>query len=289
MKTLSSFLKISSILLIGGSNRREDMKKLDNNDYQVVIGTPGRVFDMLKSYSLNSSNFKLFILDEADEMLSKGFQDQIYEIFQYVPKKCQICLFSATMPIEALELTNKFMNEPLKILVKKEQLTLDGIKQFYIAIKKEIWKLDTLCDIYGKLLITQSIIYCNTKRTSDWLKENLEERDFAVKCIHSNMRSEERKSIMVDFRKGVLRVLIATDIISRGIDVQQLSLVINFDLPKSKETYIHRIGRSGRYGRKGVAINLVTDRDISYMKEIEDFYETKIIEMPQNLEDYLSV
>ena len=285
--SLSIYTEIKSYLLIGGNSRSNDMKNLEKNNYHVIIGTPGRVFDMLKNFAFNSKYLRLFVLDEADEMLSKGFQDQIYEIFQYVPKTSQVCLFSATMPEEALEITDRFMNNPIRILIKKEQLTLDGIKQFYIAIDKEIWKLDTLCDIYGKLSISQSIIYCNTKRTSDWLKEQLEERDFTVNCIHSNMKSEERKQVMKDFRNGDSRVLIATDIISRGIDVQQVSIVINYDIPKFKDVYIHRIGRSGRFGRKGLAINFVTYDDVRKLKAIQEYYETEIEEMPEDISEFI--
>jgi len=284
--SLSLYTKIKSYLLIGGNSRNNDIKNIGRNNYQIIIGTPGRVFDMLKNKFLESKNLELFILDEADEMLSKGFLDQIYEIFQYIPKTSQVCLFSATMPYEALEITDRFMNNSIKILVKKEQLTLDGIKQFYIAIEKEIWKLDTLCDIYGKLTIAQSIIYCNTRRTSEWLKEQLEDRDFTVKCIHSDMKSEERKKVMSDFKNGDSRVLIATDLISRGIDVQQVSIVINYDIP-GKETYIHRIGRSGRYGKKGLAINFVTYDDVRKLKTIQEYYNTEIEEMPEDISVYI--
>ena len=179
------------------------------------------------------------------------------------------------------------MNDPVKILVKKEELTLDGIKQFYIGIDKEIWKLDVLCDIYKKLSVSQSIIYCNTKRTSDWLKEELQDRDFTVECIHGNMNQQERKTVMNKFREGELRVLIATDIIARGIDVQQVGIVINYDIPKHKEVYIHRIGRGGRYGRKGVAINFVTYDDVGKLKIIQEFYETQIEEMPNEISEFL--
>ena len=284
---LSSYMKLKTYLLIGGNSRQDDLKNLDKNRYQVVIGTPGRVYDMLSSKYLNTKKLKLFVIDEADEMLSSGFQDQIYEIFQYVTKQTQVCLFSATMPQEALELTEKFMNDPVKILVKKEELTLDGIKQFYIGIDKEIWKLDVLCDIYKKLSVSQSIIYCNTKRTSDWLKEELQDRDFTVECIHGNMNQQERKTVMNKFREGELRVLIATDIIARGIDVQQVGIVINYDIPKHKEVYIHRIGRGGRYGRKGVAINFVTYDDVGKLKIIQEFYETQIEEMPNEISEFL--
>ena len=284
---ISSYMKLNNYLLIGGNSRKEDIYNLDHNEYQIIVGTPGRVFDMLKNLSLKTKNLKMFVVDEADEMLSKGFQDQIYEIFQYIPKECQVCLFSATIPEEALEITERFMNDPVRILIKKEELTLEGIKQFYIAIEKDVWKLDTLCDIYGKLSVSQSIIYCNTKRTSDWLREQLEDRNFAVQCIHSNMKSDERKQVMKMFRSGDLRVLIATDIISRGIDVQQVSIVINYDIPKFKEVYIHRIGRSGRYGRKGIAINFVTYDDVNKLKTIQEYYETQIEEMPNDISEFL--
>ena len=280
-------MKVTKYLLIGGNNRRDDMKELEENPKQIIVGTPGRVYDMLKNLSLHSKDLKMFILDEADEMLSRGFQDQIYEVFQYVPKTSQVCLFSATMPAEALEITEKFMENPTKILVKTEQLTLDGIRQFYIGIDKEIWKLDTLKDIYGKISISQSIIYCNTKKTADWLVEELTSCDFACQCIHSNMKSEERKEVMNLFRNGELRVIVATDIISRGIDVQAVSIVINYDIPKYKDVYVHRIGRSGRFGRKGVAINFVTQDDIKKLRTIQEYYQTEILEMPEDLSEFL--
>jgi translation initiation factor 4A len=185
-------------------------------------------------------------------MLDRGFKEQIYEIFACgLPKDMQVALFSATMPTEALDLTRKFMREPAIILVKRDELTLDGIKQFYIGVEREEWKLDTLCDLYETLTITQAIIYCNTRRKVDWLQEHMQQRDFTVSCMHGDMDQRERDIIMREFRSGSSRVLITSDLLARGIDVQQVSLVINFDLPTNRENYIHRIGRSGRFGRKG--------------------------------------
>ena len=181
------------------------------------------------------------------------------------------------------------MNNPEKILVKKEQLTLEGITQFFINIKVNEWKFEVLKDLYDTINISQCIIYINSKNKLMDIYTNLTKENFPVTYIHGELSTNERKEVMENFRSGHSRILLSTDLLSRGIDVQQLSLVINFDLPKSKETYIHRIGRSGRYGRKGVSINLVTDRDINYMKEIETFYDTKIEEMPQNIADYLTV
>jgi len=229
----------------------------------------------------------MFMLDEADEMLSRGFKDQIYDIFKFMPEDVQVALFSATMPLEVLEVTGSFMREPVRILVKKDELTLEGIKQFYIAVEREEWKLDTLCDLYETLTITQAIIYVNTRRKVDWLTDKMSERDFTVSAMHGDMDQKERDIIMREFRSGSSRVLITTDLLARGIDVQQVSLVINFDLPTNRENYIHRIGRSGRFGRKGVAINFLTAGDVRYLRDIEEFYNTQVDEMPMNVADLI--
>merc|ERR1712167_63734 len=173
----------------------------------------------------------MFVLDEADEMLSRGFKEQIYDIFKFLPEQVQVCLFSATMPLDVLEVTERFMREPVRILVKREELTLEGIKQFYVAVEREEWKLETLCDLYETLTITQAIIYCNTRRKVDWLTEQMQGRDFTVSAMHGEMDQRERDLILGEFRDGASRVLITTDLLARGIDVQGVSLVINFDLP----------------------------------------------------------
>jgi translation initiation factor 4A len=230
---------------------------------------------------------RLFILDEADEMLSRGFKDQIYEVFKFLPENVQCALFSATMPLPVLDVTQKFMREPVRILVKKDELTLEGIKQFFIMIEQEAWKLETLCDLYETLTITQAIIYCNTRRKVDWLTEEMAKKDFTVSAMHGDMEQKERDVIMREFRSGSSRVLITTDLLARGIDVQQVSLVINYDLPNNRENYIHRIGRSGRFGRKGVAINFLNEKDYIDLKDIEKFYNTEITEMPVNVAELL--
>merc|ERR1712064_38855 len=253
----------------------------------IVVGTPGRVFDMLSKRHFRVDSLLVFVLDEADEMLSCGFKDQIYDIFKTLPPNIQVCLFSATMAPEILELTAKFMRDAVRILVKKDELTLEGIRQFYIAIEKEEWKLDTLCDLYETLTITQAIIYCNTRRKVDFLADQMTKRDFTVSTMHAEMDQKERDLIMREFRSGSSRVLISTDLLARGIDVQQVSLVINFDLPQNMENYLNRIGRSGRFGRKGVAINFVTNNDVRSMKDIERYYHTQIEEMPMDFADMI--
>ena len=281
--SLGDFMNIRVLAATGGTVIRDAVRFLQDGCH-IIVGTPGRVFDMINRGSIRLDHLKLFVLDEADEMLSKGFKDQIYDIFQCMPKgNVQICLFSATMPLEIYNLTEKFMRDPIRILVKRDELTLDGIRQYYINVEKEEWKFDTLCDLYETLTITQAIIYCNTRRKVDYLTENMTKRQFTVSALHSEMAQQQRDVIMTEFRSGSSRVLITTDVLARGIDIQQVSLVINFDLPSIKENYIHRIGRSGRFGRKGVAINLITNDDVNAMREIQQFYSTVIEEMPQDV------
>jgi translation initiation factor 4A len=276
-------------LLIGGQGQpsnREHQNILMQQNIHVIVGTPGRVFHLIDQGALRVEQLKMFVLDEADEMLDLGFQDQIYDIVKYCPEDTQICLFSATMPREALNLTNKFMNNPVHILIKKEQVTLEGIKQFFINVEREDWKLDTLCDLYENLTITQAIIFVNTIRKADWLTEQMQNRDFTVSVLHGQMEQKERGLRIKEFRSGCTRVLITTDVLSRGFDCQQVNLVINYDLPRKRESYIHRIGRSGRMGRKGTAINFVCTYDVRQMRDIESYYHTLWDELPSSLDVY---
>jgi ATP-dependent RNA helicase len=199
-----------------------------------------------------------------------------------LPPATQVVVVSATLPYDVLDMTTKFMTDPVRVLVKRDELTLEGIKQYFIAVEKEEWKFDTLCDLYDTLTITQAVIFCNTRRKVDWLTDKMREANFTVSSMHGEMPQKERDSIMQDFRQGNSRVLISTDVWARGIDVQQVSLVINYDLPTNRENYIHRIGRSGRFGRKGVAINFVTSDDVRILRDIELYYSTQIDEMPMN-------
>jgi translation initiation factor 4A len=227
------------------------------------------------------------VMDEADEMLSRGFEDQVRGILDYLPNEAQVTLFSATMPQEVLEITKMFMRKPVRILVKQEDLTLEGIKQFYVLLEKKPHKIDCLLDLFGVISVTQSIIYVNTKRMAEQLHQILTEEQFSVGLITGNMVQDDRNRVMSEFRNGKTRVLLATDMLARGIDVQQVSLVLNYDIPRDKETYIHRIGRSGRFGRKGTAINLVTPDEKEAMEEIEQFYDTQIEELPGNIAELL--
>ena len=279
VSALSKYMKIDINLTIGGTNSRENIDELNNNPH-VVIGTPGRILDMINKSALSTKYLQMLIVDEADEMLSKIFLNQIHEIFQFLPGNIQVGLFSATMPNEFFSLTEKFMRNPIKILVKTDQLTLEGIQQYYINVERNEYKYDVICDLYSKFSVAQSIIYCNSKRVVDDLSMKLNDNGYAVTHIHGKMTQGERNEIMKGFRSGESRILVSTDLLCRGIDIQQVSVVINYDIPQNVENYLHRIGRSGRFGRKGLAINFMTYYDIKTLREIEKYYSTQIQELP---------
>ena len=277
---LGNYMKINTLLLVGGTSVEENKRNIQELQPQLIVGTPGRVHDIIRRKYLDTKNLGLLVLDEADEMLSSGFKDQMSKILNYMPEKIQIGLFSATLPDELLSITSTFMRNPIKILVKNEELTLQGISQYYINLNDDSEKYDTLKDIFQTLTISQSMIYCNSTRRVDDLEEAMLEDNFPVKKIHGKMSSEERKQTHKEFKSGSCRVLITSDLFSRGIDVQQVSVVINFDIPKSECTYLHRIGRSGRWGRKGIAINFQTKYDVDKLKYFQEYYNTVIEEMP---------
>jgi superfamily II DNA/RNA helicase len=268
----------------GGSPYDEPNNFTDKNTPHVICGCPGRVYDLMRKDKLTSKQIKLIILDEADEMLSSGFKEQVYNIFQYFNNNIQVALFSATLPNNIYPIINKIMRNPIKICVKAEQLTLEGITQYFVAVDDDRQKYTTLKHIYKYVSVSQCIIYCNSiKRVSD-LYEAMKEDEFPVCRIHSNMDKTERDQAFKEFKNGKSRVLISSNVTARGIDIQQVSIVINFDIPKDIHTYLHRIGRSGRWGRKGVGINFITRRDITKLKEIETYYSSEIKEMPINLD-----
>ena len=266
--------------LYGGTSTSSDISKLKDNVPHIIVGCPGRTYDMLRRNNIDSSKIKMLVLDEADEMLSSGFKDQIYNIFQFLDTTVQLCLFSATLPHELNNLTEKFMRDPVKILVKSDMLTLEGIRQHYVALDDDHAKYLTLKDLYSTISLSQCIVYCNSiKRVKDLYQAMLDD-NYPVTCIHSMMEKEERENGYKEFRDGKYRVLISSNVTARGIDIQQVSTVINFDVPKCVHTYLHRIGRSGRWGRKGVGINFVTQRDYRLVKNIEQHYNTEISELP---------
>lgn len=272
-------LKVKTVL--GGGSIAEDIEYFKKNAPQVVVGCPGRILDLLKRRVIRTPHIKALVLDEADELLSSDFRTQMQDIIGKLPPTVQIALFSATLPEHIKELTKCFMNNPVEILVKQEQLTLEGIKQYAVAIHHHNEKYETLKDLYSSISVQQCIIYCNSinrvMELYDWLTRD----GFAVSCIHSNMAKEDREAAFVDFRTGASRILISSNVTSRGIDIQQVSVVINYEIPHDVSNYLHRIGRSGRWGRKGVAINFVTPSDVKKLRYIEQYYATEIQELPE--------
>jgi translation initiation factor 4A len=283
--SMLSNLKIQT--LVGGSSIDEDANKLKTSIPHIITGCPGRVYDMMRRNYITTDKIKLIILDEADEMLSDGFKEQVYNIFQNLGSDIQVALFSATLPSTIHPITNKFMRNPVRVSVKTEQLTLEGIAQYYVAVENDVQKYETLKDLFNSLSVSQCIIYANSvKRVAD-LYDAMIEDGFPVCCIHSNMERGDRDRAFQEFKTGKFRVLISSNVTARGIDIQQVSVVINFDIPKCVHTYLHRIGRSGRWGRKGLGVNLITKRDVYKMKEIESHYSTQIDELPSNFASHI--
>jgi len=275
---------VTVLACIGGASMRDQASTL-RRGVGLVVGTPGRVLDLLEKRILDATDVHTIVLDEADEMLSLGFKDQIHDVLTKLPRQAKIALFSATLPPESLELAAKWMPDAMRIIVKKEELTLAGIRSFYVYCgDDERHKFGVLTDLYDNISITQAVIFVNHRRRADFLQQELSRLDFTVSTIHSELTQEEREAVMTSFRAGEARVLLATDVLARGIDVQQVNLVINYDLPRDLASYIHRVGRSGRFGRKGSAISLVAGQaDVRSLREIEQYYATEINELPEDL------
>lgn len=278
----SNFPGLRVKTLIGGTSIQEDAEDIRKNCPHIIVGCAGRVYDMFCRKYIKGNDIRVMVLDEADEMLSHGFKDKIYQIFQYMPTELQVALFSATLPEDILELTSKFMREPARITMEAEKLNLECITQYYVALRHDGDKYDTLKDLFSAISVSQCIIYCNSiHRVTDLYRAMIDE-GFSVCYIHSSMDREERDKAFQSFRTGGFRVLISSDITARGIDIQQVSTVINFDITKCPHKYLHRIGRSGRWGRKGMAINFVTRHDTETMRKIERHYGIEIKELPSN-------
>lgn len=284
ISSLANYTNIKIVLLLGGKSRYEQIDQLKEGA-QCIICTPGRINDLIYNRHVNVDHVKCLVLDEVDELLAAAFVEQIRSIVNYMPVSTQVCMFSATMPQYCQDISKNILNEPCCITVKKEQLTLEGISQFYISTDNDKVKYDTITDLYETIIINQLIIYCNTKQRVIYLTETLKKDGYTCSCIHGELTTSERLNTMSSFRKGDTRVLISTDLLARGIDIQQVSLVINYDIPKNIENYIHRIGRSGRYGRRGIALNFLSKYDAGNLKEIERYYNTQIKELPSNFDN----
>ena len=287
IEDIGEFMTIKPYCCVGGGRVIENIKTLQKGNVHIVSGTPGRIRDLIERDAMNLKKLKLLCIDEADEMFDHGFKTQVYHIYRYLPPSVQVVLVSATLPPDVLAMTEKFMTNPTSILVKRQGLTLQSIRQFYVDIEQEEWKFDTLCDLFETLTITQAVIFCNTRKKVEWLAKKMTENHFSVISMHGEMMKKDRDQAMEVFRSGKARVLVTSDVWSRGIDVHQVSLVVNYDVPGNSEAYLHRIGRSGRFGRTGVAIMLVTSAEQKALKSIERYYNIQIDELPSNVDEYL--
>ena len=256
-KNISKYMDIKTCLTIGGETVNVEQNIKNSKNSHVIIGTPGRIKNIINENAFDISKINSFILDEADALLGGDFITQIKEIIIKLPKHTQICIFSATIDKSTLNLTKKFMKNPYIIKLEEENLSLDIISQYKVVIEREKFKIPTLLDLYKKLTINQAVIFTNTVKRAEYVYNFLKDEGYDVCLIHGKLTSVERIEILKNFRKQQFRVLITTDIIARGIDIQQITLVINYDMPQEKEIYLHRIGRSGRYGKLGVAINFI--------------------------------
>lgn len=278
VKQLGKYMNISTTLCIGGNSVRDNTRTLRTS--HIVVGTPGRIIDMIQSKAFDSKKIKIMILDEADELLKDEFSEQMKNIIQALDKNVKINIFSATLPDETLRTTKNFMGpETVELLLEKDEIPIELIMQYNIDVGDENAKLDTIKDLYNKFSINQCIIYTNSVKKTQWLKEKLEEEGHGVETIHGSLDNLKRTEIMKRFRQGAFRVLISTDLMGRGIDIEHVSYVINYDLPLDNSAYIHRIGRSGRHGKKGIAINFITKRDYRKVAELEKYYSIQIPEI----------
>ena len=273
---------------VGGTDVNNNRNELKSSS--LVIGTLGRIYHMITEKKINIHKVKFMVLDEADELLADGVSEKLQNVFDKAPSGIQIVLISATMSLNMFNASKKFTHEPIKVLLKNNEVIVDLISQFYLDVETEELKFDTLLDLYNLVSTSQAIIFCNTIRKVEWLEQNLKQNNFPITVIHSNMNQTERDNVVKDFRDGKTRLLLTTDLLSRGIDIPQVNMVINYDLPMSKETYVHRIGRCGRFDKKGVAITMVKmsdPTDVKTFNKMKHFYKMDIKEMPESIEKYL--
>jgi translation initiation factor 4A len=281
--SLGEHMNIKAYAALGKTPVRDDIRALDRG-VQFLVGTPGRIYDLMSRRSFTTEHVKVIVVDEADQMLEDRFREQLQCILSLgFPASCRCALFSATMNEDVIEFANGLLIDPVRILIPAEQVTLKGIRQYRVDLEREDWKIEVLLDLYKNLNIAQALIYCNKRQKAEWLAETMTKNGFPITCIHGDMDVKDRMERMKSFRRGETRILISTDLLARGIDVQQVSLVINYELPREIDNYIHRIGRSGRYGRKGTAINLLSSEDMRTMRELEEHYKMTVEPLPQDL------
>jgi superfamily II DNA/RNA helicase len=277
------YSKYTISLCVGGT-------EIKNQNSSIIIGTLGRIHHMISSKRLMIDSITNFVIDEADNMANEKDCVDLNNLINILPQACQKVLISATLTHSVFKITDRIMKDPVKILLKNSDVAVDLISQFYIDVELEENKFDVFIDIYNLISTTQAIIFCNTIRKVQWLEEQLKAQNFSITTIHGKMTQQERNNIVQEFRDGKTRLLLTTDLLARGIDVPQVNLVICFDMPPDKETYIHRIGRCGRFGKKGVSISFIKmndQTDLKLLNLMKHTYKINITEMPDNIDEYL--
>lgn len=282
-QTITQYSKLSLSLCVGGTS----ITKYNTN---IVVGTIGRINHMIEAKKLRMDNISCFVIDEADNMTDEKDMTDMNKLLNNIPSTCQKVLISATLTPSVFKLTDKIMNDPVKILLKNADVAVDLISQFYLDVEVEENKFDVFIDLYNLISTTQTIIFCNTIKKVQWLAEQLASLNFSITTIHGKMTQQERNDIVQEFRDGKTRILLTTDLLARGIDVPQVNLVVCFDMPLDKETYIHRIGRCGRFNKKGVSISFVRmndQSDVKFLNMMRNTYKINIKELPENIDTFL--
>lgn len=285
-KELGKHLGIAVMTTTGGTDLKDDIIRL-YDPVHVICCTPGRILDLMKKNIAKVDKCKILVLDEADKLLSMDMEDTLDSIISYLPRSRQILLFSATFPITVKSFKDKHLSKPYEINLM-ESLTLKGVTQYY-AFVEEKQKVHCLNTLFSKLQINQSIIFCNSVQRVELLAKKITELGYSCFYIHAKMEQAHRNRVFSDFRKGLCRNLVCSDLITRGIDVQAVNIVINFDFPKNAETYLHRIGRAGRFGHLAVAINLITHEDRFNLYRIEQELGATIQPIPGEIDTALYV
>jgi len=283
---LSKHLGIKVMVTTGGTNLKDDIMRIYEKVH-LVVATPGRILDLMEKQVANMSKCRMLVLDEADKLLSQDFKGMLDKVISFLPRERQILLYSATFPLTVESFMRKHLKEPYEINLMDE-LTLKGITQYY-AFVQERQKVHCLNTLFSKLQINQSIIFCNSTQRVELLAKKITELGYSCYYIHAKMAQAHRNRVFHDFRAGLCRNLVCSDLFTRGIDIQAVNVVINFDFPKMAETYLHRIGRSGRFGHLGVAINLITYDDRFALHRIEQELGTEIRPIPRDIDKSLYV
>lgn len=278
LNRIGQYKRIRSLPIYGGQEIERQIKALKNRP-SIIVGTPGRLMDHMRRKTIRLQQVKIVVLDEADEMLNMGFREDIEVILEQMPAQRQNLLFSATIPLHIQTLASQFMNNPEMVHIKPQEVTVSHIKQYYIETP-ETQKLDVLCRLLDIENPGLAIIFGRTKRRVDEIAEALNKRGYSAEGIHGDLTQSRRETIMHRFKSGMTELLIATDVAARGLDITGVTHIYNFDIPQDPESYVHRIGRTGRAGETGKAVTLVTPREIGHLKYIEQFTRQKIGRQP---------